>query len=96
MQEAGGASRGFAAPSSLGGVPRAALEAQEGLSRGSPVAIHRADFHTKKICFSGLQLIVFGQGEMSMQNARCSKTSIRYLNLVCSWNRLSIFSPVFF
>ena len=37
VQEAGGASCGFAAPSSLGGVPRAALEAQEGLSRGPPL-----------------------------------------------------------
>jgi hypothetical protein len=64
VQEAGGASRGFAAPSSLGGVPRAALEAQEGLSRGSPVAIHRVDFHTKKICFPGLQL-------MSSKKVKC-------------------------
>ena len=55
MQEAGGASHGFAAPSSLGAVPRAAPEVQEGLRRGSPL-LFIAQTSIQKICFSGLQL----------------------------------------
>ena len=56
MQEAGGASHGFAALSSLGVVPRAAPEVQEGLRRGSPL-LFIAQTSIQKKCFSGLQLL---------------------------------------